>query len=226
MLRLNELIGKAGSVDSGVEVSTKGDAGYSGQCILDDASHPLNTTLKPLQSIIQVHRIQRYDSSPFCRDHQKIIRHLILGTSISSGVPARNHRPNNNSSQGHTNHSRAYKRFCSDTFATWKKLWLRCHAESPSPRHSHSLVYSVKPGALLSPLPVQETDNDRPSEESSRYTYSFICTQPMLIAVAIMVKLTLSIWPTEEVWLAWIRAAVTGPSWTRNHGIKDHSANP
>lgn len=51
--------------------------------ILDNASHPLHTTLKPLQSTVQVHRIQRYDSSPFCRDHKKIIRHLIVQYYIS-----------------------------------------------------------------------------------------------------------------------------------------------
>lgn len=40
--------------------------------------------------------------------------------------------------------------------------------------------------------------------------------QPRDIAVASMVKFTPSTWPTAEVWLAWMRDAVTGPSWITN----------
>lgn len=37
--------------------------------------------------------------------------------------------------------------------------------------------------------------------------------QPMDVDVEIMVKLTLSFWPNAEVWLAWMRVALNGPSW-------------
>lgn len=40
--------------------------------------------------------------------------------------------------------------------------------------------------------------------------------QPRPMDVAIMVKFTFSSCPTIDVWLAWIRAGVTVPSWSEN----------